>query len=80
MGFRVFYGDASRHDLLEAAGIEKARLLIIAIDDPGKVLEQMRLAVVASLWWIAGKAGVVQLCGVNEALTPPQPARETCGF
>jgi voltage-gated potassium channel Kch len=39
LGFRVFYGDASRHDLLAAAGIEKANLLIIAIDDPEKVLE-----------------------------------------
>ena len=32
-GFRVFYGDATRHDLLEAAGAAKARLLVNAIDD-----------------------------------------------
>lgn len=32
-GNRVFYGDASRSDLLEAAGAERARALIIAIDD-----------------------------------------------
>ncbi len=31
-GFKVFYGDATRPDLLHAAGIEKARLLIVAID------------------------------------------------
>jgi glutathione-regulated potassium-efflux system ancillary protein KefC len=32
-GFKVFYGDATRIDLLRTAGIEKARLLVIAIDD-----------------------------------------------
>jgi voltage-gated potassium channel Kch len=32
-GLSVFYGDAVRPELLHAAGIEKARLLIIAVDD-----------------------------------------------
>lgn len=32
-GFRVFYGDATRADLLEAAGAKRARLLVNAIDD-----------------------------------------------
>ena len=32
-GFKVFYGDATRLDLLESAGIDKAKLLILAIDD-----------------------------------------------
>ncbi len=32
-GFKVFYGDATRLDLLRAAGAEKARVLVIAIDD-----------------------------------------------
>ncbi|OYO31836.1 glutathione-regulated potassium-efflux system protein KefC [Janthinobacterium sp. PC23-8] len=32
-GFKVFYGDATRVDLLVAAGIEKAKALVIAIDD-----------------------------------------------
>ncbi|MEM9107516.1 MAG: cation:proton antiporter [Pseudomonadota bacterium] len=31
-GFKVFFGDATRPDLLHAAGIEKAQLLIVAID------------------------------------------------
>ena len=31
-GFRVFYGDATRLDLLEAAGAAKANFLIIALD------------------------------------------------
>ena len=33
VGYRVFYGDATRLDLLEAAGARKARLLVNAIDD-----------------------------------------------
>jgi glutathione-regulated potassium-efflux system ancillary protein KefC len=32
-GFRVFYGDATRLDLLQAAGAAQARVLINAIDD-----------------------------------------------
>jgi CPA2 family monovalent cation:H+ antiporter-2 len=34
MGFRVYYGDATRLDLLQAAGAENARILIAAIDPP----------------------------------------------
>lgn len=33
-GFRVYYGDATRLDLLEAAGADRARVLVNAIDDP----------------------------------------------
>jgi glutathione-regulated potassium-efflux system ancillary protein KefC len=32
-GYKVFYGDATRLDLLESAGAAKAKLLVIAIDD-----------------------------------------------
>jgi glutathione-regulated potassium-efflux system ancillary protein KefC len=32
-GFRIFYGDATRIDLLESAGAARARLLVCAIDD-----------------------------------------------
>ncbi len=38
-GFKVFYGDASRVDLLEAAGAGKAKLLVLAMDDPVAVQE-----------------------------------------
>lgn len=41
MGFKVFYGDASRHDLLHAAGAGEARIIIIAIDDAKKRLEMV---------------------------------------
>ncbi len=39
MGFKVYYGDASRHDLLKAAGAEKAKLIIVALDSPEKRME-----------------------------------------
>lgn len=34
MGFKVYYGDATRIDLLRSAGAEQARLFIAAIDNP----------------------------------------------
>lgn len=37
-GFNVYYGDATRPDLLHAAGIAEARLLVIAIDDPAQAV------------------------------------------
>ncbi|HTU62992.1 MAG TPA: NAD-binding protein, partial [Polyangiales bacterium] len=37
-GFRVYYGDATRLDLLHAAGAEKAKVLVLAIDDPATSL------------------------------------------
>jgi len=36
-GFKAFFGDATRPDLLHAAGIERARLLIVAIDGKEQV-------------------------------------------
>ncbi|HUC81247.1 MAG TPA: monovalent cation:proton antiporter-2 (CPA2) family protein [Flavisolibacter sp.] len=41
MGFKVYYGDASRYDLLEAAGAAKAKLIVLAIDNPEKRLEMI---------------------------------------
>ena len=38
-GFRAYYGDAARRDVLEAAGIAEARLLVLAFDDPVRVHE-----------------------------------------
>lgn len=43
-GFKVYYGDATRLDLLEAAGIRTTKLLVIAIDD---VEDNVRLATLA---------------------------------
>ena len=36
-GFKVFYGDASRPDLLESAGAAQAKIIIIAVDDHEKI-------------------------------------------
>jgi monovalent cation:proton antiporter-2 (CPA2) family protein len=43
-GFKVYYGDATRPDLLEAAGAHQAKLLIVAIDDREKALEMIATA------------------------------------
>jgi len=43
-GHVVHYGDATRLDLLRAAGAEKARLLIVALDDPESTLRVVDLA------------------------------------
>jgi monovalent cation:H+ antiporter-2, CPA2 family len=39
LGLKVYYGDATREDLLKAAGADAAQLIIIALDSPGKCLE-----------------------------------------
>ena len=43
-GYKVYYGDASRHAILEAAGAEQARMLIVAIDNPEMALEVIDVA------------------------------------
>ena len=40
-GFKVYYGDASRFDLMRAAGAEKATLIIIAMDTPEQCLQMV---------------------------------------
>ncbi|CAN5651510.1 monovalent cation:proton antiporter-2 (CPA2) family protein [soil metagenome] len=46
-GRKVHYGDASRIDLLRTAGADKARLLIVAIDDKDKAVELVEAAKLA---------------------------------
>ena len=43
-GFRVFYGDATRLDLLHAAGADTAGLLIVTLDDPDATTRLARTA------------------------------------
>lgn len=38
-GMKTYYGDATRPDMLHAAGIDEAKLLVIAIDDKEKITE-----------------------------------------
>ncbi|HYP33092.1 MAG TPA: cation:proton antiporter, partial [Burkholderiaceae bacterium] len=43
-GWLVHYGDASRLDLLRSAGADKAKLLLVAIDDRDKAVELVEAA------------------------------------
>ena len=38
-GVRQYYGDATRPDMLHAAGIDEAKIFVIAIDDKEKITE-----------------------------------------
>src|ERR1700730_4455155 len=44
IGFKVFYGDATRLEMLEAAGAAQAKLLVVAIDDIEGSLQIVGLA------------------------------------
>jgi glutathione-regulated potassium-efflux system ancillary protein KefC len=44
LGYRVFYGDATRLDLLRTAGAAQARILVLAVDDVGQSLKIADLA------------------------------------
>ena len=42
-GYKLYYGDATRLDLLLAAGIENAQVLVVAIDEPEQSLKLVDL-------------------------------------
>ncbi|TCK01856.1 Kef-type potassium/proton antiporter (CPA2 family) [Volucribacter psittacicida] len=44
LGVKTYYGDATRAELLKAAGIDQAGLLIVALDDKHKALQIVRQA------------------------------------
>jgi len=44
LGLRVYYGDASRHELLHAAGAEQAQVLIIALDSHAHIMATVAVA------------------------------------
>jgi voltage-gated potassium channel Kch len=44
LGLKVYYGDASRYDLLHSAGAAEARLLVLALDTPEKTLDLVHTA------------------------------------
>jgi glutathione-regulated potassium-efflux system ancillary protein KefC len=41
-GFKAYYGDATRMDLLESAGAARAKLLLVAIDDPEGAMRMVK--------------------------------------
>lgn len=43
LGIKVYYGDATRYDLLHAAGAAKAKIIIISIDDAEKRLRLIEI-------------------------------------
>lgn len=43
-GFKIYYGDATRLDLLEVAGAYKARVLVVAVDDKDTINAIVTLA------------------------------------
>lgn len=43
-GWKAYYGDATRADLLEQAGAQRARLLLVAIDDPQAAMRAVQEA------------------------------------
>jgi glutathione-regulated potassium-efflux system ancillary protein KefC len=42
-GHKVYFGDPTRLELLRNAGLDKAKLIVIAIDDADKILDIVRL-------------------------------------
>ena len=44
-GMHAYFGDATRPDLLHSAGIEEAKLLVVAIDDRHQISELVKYAV-----------------------------------
>jgi voltage-gated potassium channel Kch len=42
-GWKAYYGDATRMDLLESAGAASAKVLLVAIDDPQAALAAVKL-------------------------------------
>ncbi|NVO24851.1 potassium transporter [Donghicola sp. C2-DW-16] len=43
-GFKGFFGDPTRPDLLRAAGLSEARILVVALDDPEKATRLVQFA------------------------------------
>ena len=60
-GYRVFYGDASRLDLLRTAGAGQAKILVIAVDDVEQSLEIVDLARALTHWNKLRDRGVMRV-------------------
>lgn len=44
MGFKVYFGDGARLDILHAAGAHEARMILVCVDDPEAAVRITRLA------------------------------------
>lgn len=74
-GLPVYFGDAGRIDVLKAAGVERASLAVIAMDNPAiaeRMAEALRDAVpdltIVARAWDGGHAKRLADLGVNEAI------------
>lgn len=74
-GFPVYFGDAARLDVLKAAGIERAILAVLAVDNPAKaehMAETLRAATpllpIVARAWDTGHARRLKEIGVTEAI------------
>ena len=68
-GVKAYFGDAMRPDLLHAAGIDEARMLVIAIDERDSATELVRYITAnitrTSISWSARWTGIMSTnCGV----------------
>jgi glutathione-regulated potassium-efflux system ancillary protein KefC len=81
IGLEVHYGDASRLDLLHAAGCEKARLFVVAVDDHDKAMEigQTVRKHFPHLPLMVRARGRQEYYQLAAALAPQAIARETLG-
>jgi glutathione-regulated potassium-efflux system ancillary protein KefC len=94
-GWRAFYGDATRLDLLRVAGAGQARVLVVAIDDIGQSLALVdlarehfpQLAIVARArnvqhWYQLNERGVAQIERetFDSALMSARSVLEALGF
>ena len=94
-GWRAFYGDATRLDLLRTAGAERARVIVVAVDDVQQSLEIVdlvrehfpRLQIVArarnvSHWYELRERGVqhIERETLDSALMSARSVLEVMGF
>jgi glutathione-regulated potassium-efflux system ancillary protein KefC len=81
IGFEVHYGDASRLDLLVAAGCANARLFVLAVDDHEKAMEigETVRKHFPKLPLMARARGRVEYYQMMAAIRPDAIVRETLG-
>jgi monovalent cation:proton antiporter-2 (CPA2) family protein len=74
IGHRVYFGDATRVDLLTSAGAAKAKLLVLAIDSPEKTLELAE----AAKKHFPNLTIIARARGAPRPTTSSAPASTTC--
>ena len=73
-GFKSFFGDPTRPDILHAAGIDAARVLVVAIDDDKAAVQLVQLCPLAAARPDHHRAGP-RPDACLQAVTAPAPTR-----